>query len=253
MRQGDHCVVGVNLLHKLWRWSDATCNMLTSWGVVTFYHHFVLVDSVASISETGEPLRWDGKPCRVAEFSDTVAGAWSTIARDGYRPLTLLRHAFTYLRAPAKLHLPPLNDYLPLDGRGVFVVAQQLTTEQRRQTADAALALVAATPESKPSYQLFKSNCEHVAWMLDPTLRRWVSPQVPHNLWILFRLLLQTISLGWLVVLHVADHQRTWVHALAASAYHLLSTVPVGTQAHVCLVRKCVNLTRRQSAGQISR
>ena len=38
LRAGDHCVVGVNLLHTLWRWSDVLCSLFTSYGLVPFFH-----------------------------------------------------------------------------------------------------------------------------------------------------------------------------------------------------------------------
>ena len=179
MREGDHCIVGVNLMHKLFRWSDAACNFLTSYHIMPFYHHFVLIDSVTSLSSVGEPLNACGQPCRVLEFSDTISGVWRKIVADGHSPPTLLRNAATYLRSPAKLHTPPLSDYLPLDGRGVFVVAEELSAEDRERTAAAARALAEqARSGRRPAYRVFSSNCEHLAWSVDTTSRRWISPQV---------------------------------------------------------------------------
>ena len=286
MREGDHCIVGVNLMHKLFRWSDAACNFLTSYHIMPFYHHFVLIDSVTSLSSVGEPLNACGQPCRVLEFSDTISGVWRKIVADGRSPPTLLRNAATYLRSPAKLHTPPLSDYLPLDGRGVFVVAEELSAEDRERTAAAARALAEqARSGRRPAYRVFSSNCEHLAWSVDTTSRRWISPQVcgtrarasfpltphplsshrtpsahtvvlsfqvPHNLWKLARLGLQALSLGWLYVLHVTPPSLTWTHTFAATSYHLLSTVPVGAQTQVILVRTCVNLKGRRARGSLA-
>ena len=85
LKAGDHCVVGVNLMHTLFTWSDRLCSIFTSWGLVPFFHHFVLIDSVDRLSSDGRPLRRDGRPCRVAEFSDTPVGAWRRVSADGYK------------------------------------------------------------------------------------------------------------------------------------------------------------------------
>ena len=253
MLEGDHCIVGVNFLHKLSHAVDAVVSTLTSWHIVPFYHHFVLLDSVASLSADGEPLNALGEPVRVIEFSDTVAGAWHKISSDGRAPLTLLRNAVSYFQAPAKLHTPPLRDYLPLGGRGVFIVDEQLTVEQRRRTAATARALVEeARRGNQPIYRVFSSNCEHLAWMLDQTSRRWVSPQVSHGLWKLFRLGLQGLSLVFLYIVHTTPHAQTYTHAACTTAFHLLSTVPVSAQTQVILVRTCVNLTSRRARGHIA-
>ena len=154
LRAGDHCVVGDNLLHRLWRWSDATSSLLTSYGINPFYHHFVVLDSVACLSQEGEPLTVDGQPCRIVEFSDTFPFALGRLISDGYSPLALLRNAIAILRSPARLHMPPLMDYLELRGRGVFVVSEDLSAEQRSRTVDAAIAIATGPAAKQPSCAL---------------------------------------------------------------------------------------------------
>ena len=284
LKAGDHCVVGVNLMHTLFTWSDRLCSIFTSWGLVPFFHHFVLIDSVDRLSSDGRPLRRDGRPCRVAEFSDTPVGAWRRVSADGYSPRALLRNALNVLRAPAKLHLPPLSDYCRPShgsGRGIFLVSEDLSVEQRKKTVDAALSLVEDFNKEKrgrasnnnhassssgggggggggpsspvPVYRVLSANCEHLAWKLDSSSKRWMSPQVSHNLWVLFRFTLQFIALFFLHALHVTPHECERKHTAFATAFHLLSTIPVGAQLQIILIRCCVNLTQRRDAGHISR
>ena len=55
LRAGDRCVVGLNVLHKLTRWTDQLCSLLTSWEVlpIALYHHFILLDDVATLEFVG--------------------------------------------------------------------------------------------------------------------------------------------------------------------------------------------------------
>lgn len=234
LRAGDHCVVGVNLLHRLWTWSDAAVSLLTSWEVAPLrvYHHFVVVDNVSRIAADGRPLREDDGPVRVAEFSDSLPSACRRLVADGWSPTAMWRNILRVLSEPAKLHLPPLSDYMLLNGRGVFVVHEDRTDEQRQRTAQSALALADGPAAAQPTYRVLSSNCEHLAWNLDASSSaygmRWVSPQVPHHLWNLFSVALRLVGLIWLRLLAVTPetgHDTT--HALATTLFHLFSTVPV--------------------------
>ena len=258
LRAGDHCIVGLNILHKLWSWSDSLCSLLTSWEVLPFrfFHHFVVLDDVTLLAEDGRPLRADGAPARIAEFSDTPAGAYRRVTSEGFTPRALLRGVHSVLLSPAQIHLPPLADYVRRrqPGHGIFVVSQQLSEEQRRKTVETALALVHAA--DAPVYRVFSSNCEHLAWQLDASSAykgRWVSPQVPHNLWKLFRFCLNLFGVACLRVLADVPQRYSTTHATFAALYHLLATIPVGAQVQACLVRTAVNLTQRRGAGEIEK
>ena len=98
-----------------------------------------------------------------------------------------------------------------------------------------------------------RGRSEHLAWKLDASSGhassgRWVSPQVPHNLWNLFRLGLQLLGLLWLRMLALTplDGSHGATHAVGAFFFHLLCTVVVGLQVQVSLVRTVVNLARRR-------
>eukprot|EP00930_Biecheleria_cincta_P008209 TRINITY_DN109608_c0_g1_i1.p1 TRINITY_DN109608_c0_g1~~TRINITY_DN109608_c0_g1_i1.p1 ORF type:complete len:562 (+),score=54.16 TRINITY_DN109608_c0_g1_i1:40-1686(+) len=267
MREGDHCIVGVNVFHNLSPRVDAIVSRLTSLELLPLrvYHHFVLVDSVDRLTAEGLPLRADGKPVRIAEFSETFPGGLRRITVNGYRPVDLWRGLQELLASPARYHTPPLSTYLPAQrrkgcrGNGIFRLHQELSEEQRRRTCRAALAL-ASSPAgqdapSLPSYGLLTANCEHVSFSLSAQSQRWISPQVSHMVWCTFRLLLQVGSLFWLVGLSWVGTftDEPHLHAVLAALYHLLSTVPVLLQTQVHLVRSAVNLTqRRLELGQVT-
>jgi hypothetical protein len=259
LRAGDHCIVSVNVLHKLWKWSDMLCSALTSWEVLPFrlFHHFVVLDDVASIGANGVPLRADGTPVRIAEFSDSFVNAMRRLTMEGYSLAALLRNMYRVLTNPARFHTPPLADYVHRrqPGRcGIFVVAQQLSEEQRRRTVENALTL--ARSNEAPVYCVFSSNCEHLAWQLDASSSykgRFVSPQVAHNMWKAFRLSLCLVAVVCLGVLASLPADRPLSHAAFATLYHLFATVPMGAQVQACLVRTAVNLTQRRGAGDLEK
>lgn len=267
MREGDHCIVGVNVLHNLSPRVDAIVSRLTSLELLPLrvYHHFVLVDSVDRLTADGLPLRADGKPVCIAEYSETFPGGLHRITVNGYRPANLWRGLQELLESPARYSTPPLSSYLPPQrrkgnrGNGIFRVHQELSEEQRRQTCKAALALASSSAgedaPSLPSYGLLTANCEHVSFSLSAQSQRWISPQVSHMFWCTFRLLLQVGSLFWLAGLFWLGKftDEPHLHAVLAALYHLLSTVPVLLQTQVHLVRTAVNLTKRRlELGQVT-
>ena len=71
LQEGDHCVVGLNVLHNMLPWTDAVISRLTSWEALPlrFYHHFIIIDSVAALSADGLPLAADGTPARIVHPS----------------------------------------------------------------------------------------------------------------------------------------------------------------------------------------
>lgn len=251
LRAGDHCIVGLNVFHKLWQWGDALNALLSSWQALPlpWYHHFIVVDDVHGLDDLGQPVCEDGRPVHIAEFSDTFANAWLRFVADGYFPSNLLRNLVSIVRSPARLHTPPLVDYLGLRGRGVFVVVEARSEAQRKRTVETALAMARGGARAQPTYGLISANCEHLANSLCG--RSKVSPQVPHNLWNLFRIGLQLVGVVALYVCSVtpSDHEQT--RTVAAICYHLFSTIPVAAQAQIGLVRAAVNLTQRRADGDL--
>lgn len=249
LQEGDHCVVG--LPHAVFRglspMIDSLCASVTSWDAqpIPAFHHFIILDTVASVGAYG-PLSVEGAPVRVAEYSETLRGSWRRFVADGYNPQHLLANIVSIAQSPASFHASALKEYLPSFPRigGVMVVSRERTASQRRETRDAALALLQS--EAQPEYRLFSSNCEHAAFSLDSTLPRWVSPQVPYLLWGLFRYSLQLVGIAFLHVFAVVPPSYVRIRLLLESLYHFFSTVPLAFAIQAQCVRAVVNLTTRR-------
>ena len=191
-----------------------------------------------------------------------AVSSWSHRCRTGPRP----RARDPDLQIPPRARAP----------------SQVLTEEQRRRTVDAALEW--QRHDAPISYGVFRSNCEHLAWQIDASglgaSGRWVSPQVPpapscephlgtshpashpsrnpaapaqvpHNLWILFRLGLQLVGAGCLYALASTPSEDARALSALRVLYHVFMTLPIGAQVQACLVRTAVNLTQRQRAGEL--
>lgn len=255
LREGDHCMVGVNLMHKASSMIDAFVSRVTSWEAAPLrvFHHFILLDSVAQVSPEEGPLRADGKPVRLAEFSETLPGAAARVCKDGYHPRCLLTNLMALLSSSARYHLAPLSDYLPprvrhgRRGNGILLVQQNLSAEQRRKVCDTALELL-DTPQM-PAYDIWTANCEHACFVASAH-GRWVSPQVSHLSWCLYRLMLQCLGIPCLAGLSCAQTSNAaasvW-DGLLTTLFHVFSTFVVIAAVQVQLVRTAVNLTQRRS------
>ncbi len=51
---------------------DYVVSVLGSFGVVTLFHHFIVLDDVVAISETGVPLGPKGRPVEILEYANTA-------------------------------------------------------------------------------------------------------------------------------------------------------------------------------------
>lgn len=260
LREGDHCMVGLNVMHKFSPIIDAFVSRQTSWEAapLRMFHHFIVLDTVTQVCPQEGPLRADGKPVRLAEFSDTLTNAIDRVFGDGYNPRKVISNALELIASPARYHLAPLSDYLPPSrrrgrrGNGILLVCQTLTAEQRAKVVSDALALEHA-PEM-PIYAPFFANCEHACFMVS-SQGRWVSPQIAYLLWHLFRLVLQCLGAACLVGLATTPRgisPALW-HGVLAAVFHLFSTFVVTAAVQVQLVRSAVNLTqRREVIGEIA-
>jgi len=257
LREGDHCMVGVNLMHKASSMIDAFVSRVCSWEAapLRIFHHFILLDSVAQVSPEEGPLRADGKPVRIAEFSETFLLAKERMFKDGCHPRCLLTNLMALLASPARYHLAPLSDYLPprvrrgRRGNGILLVQQNLSADQRRKVCDTAMALHDTI--QMPDYDIFTGNCEHACFLASGESGRWVSPQVTHLFWCICRLLLQCLGIPCLAGLSCSQTSNAaasiW-DGLLTTLFHVFSTFVVIAAVQVQLVRTAVNLTQRRSA-----
>lgn len=245
LRRGDHCIVGLNPVRKIFSWLDAMLMHLGSWEILRAYHHFILFDDVASISEEGVPLRADGAPAMICEYSNTPSEALAFVRKYGI--LKLLENC-------AAFHSLPLHDYTTVANRGVFRVRQSLTEEDRDRIVEDCKKLM----DNYEPYDLVFTNCESAAFFLSHGSNkhgRFVTPQVPMMLWAGVRTALALVGAACLMYLPSPAPggagspvaQPGLLAALLQFVYHTFATVPVVLQTEVHLVRTAVHLTDQRT------
>jgi hypothetical protein len=103
LREGDHVMVSFPhaLLRGISPSVDACCAWFTSWDALAIpcFHHFIVLGDVEKLGEAG-PLGADGKVVRVAEYSDTIRGAFRRVTAEGYHPRALAANAAKVLDNP---------------------------------------------------------------------------------------------------------------------------------------------------------
>eukprot|EP00968_Pinguiococcus_pyrenoidosus_P013777 scaffold1247_cov251-Pinguiococcus_pyrenoidosus.AAC.13 len=245
---------------------------LGSWEVLRCYHHFVVVDDVCSIDKKGKPLREDGAPAMICEYSNTPAGAVHSLFKRGLMET---------LRDVAAFHKLELHDYTTASMNGVFRVKKSLTNEDRDRIVADCQALTA----NYAPYDLLFTNCESAAFFLSRSGKasgRFVSPQIPWALWSILRVTFA--AAGSLTLLYMPQRNDVlsrecasfwgqqdripmadangevpddelyqlsalWLHV----AYHVFCTVPVALQTEIHLVRAAVHLTeQRERLGHVA-
>uniref|UniRef100_A0A0G4G0H3 LRAT domain-containing protein n=1 Tax=Chromera velia CCMP2878 TaxID=1169474 RepID=A0A0G4G0H3_9ALVE len=205
LKRGDHLMFGLNPIRKIHPFIDAFVFFLADWEILRLYHHCIMLDDVESVSEEGLALNAEGKPARIAEYSNTPTEATMLLLKFG---------PWVFINNLAPFFVLPLADYIkgntPI---GIFKVLGELSEEERDETVREALELtqhfdehgkiVSECPEKRKSlsYQLFFNNCEHAAFKLSRHTRREVSPQVARYLWTLARWIVQGISCLYLAAL----------------------------------------------------
>ena len=91
MRRGDHCLIALNLFQSMSKHLDALVSLLGSWELISLYHHFIVMDDVCSVDLNGVPLRADGRPVTIGEFSNTVPAGIKGAVNLGSAP-SLISH-----------------------------------------------------------------------------------------------------------------------------------------------------------------
>lgn len=278
LRRGDHCMVGLNPVRKVSPLIDATFIWLSTWEIWPLFHHFVVYDDVVAVDSDGIPIRADGQPALIAEYSNTPAAAFRQMRQFG------ISHLWRNLAPFAKL---PLADYQ--DSRhvhGLLRIVRQYTDAERDEILRRLDGLVC----EHESYSLWFRNCEHAAFAAtlsrvnseralsekasapkvaerQPQLSRpasgtpaWVSLQVPHVLFTLARFKLQLIGTYCLYRLSLFAGDMALVFPWLDEAYHvkrevavyhLFATAPVALQVVIMLGKATRSLLRKKRRGKL--
>jgi len=155
LRRGDHCLIALNVFQSMSKWLDVFVGWLASWELFQLYHHFIILDDVGGIKD-GIPVRSDGIPVTIGEFSDTIPRAYDRVLKVGVLPVIL--HKCTF-------HDRQLADYVQRDSNKIrmehthiFRVVEDITSAERERICKDALDMMSKAPE----YNAFFQNCEHM-------------------------------------------------------------------------------------------
>lgn len=259
LRRGDHCMVGLNPVRKVSPLIDATFVWLSTWEVWPLFHHFVMFDDVAALDADGVPVRADGQPAMICEYSNTPAAAFKQVRQHG------LMYLWRNLAPFGKL---PLHDYQ--DSRhahGLMRIVRHYTDAER----DEILKRLDRLLTDYESYSLWFRNCEHAAnaatlhgsdAAAPPTsgTPAWVSQQVSFVLFTLARFTLQLVGTYCLYRLSLFAGDMALVFPWLDEAYHVkrdvafyhvFATVPVALQVLIQLGKAVRNLARKRRKGSL--
>jgi hypothetical protein len=270
LRRGDHCMVGLNPIRKLFRPLDDLFVWLSKLEVWPLYHHFVMYDDVATVDADGIARRADGQPALICEYSNTFSHALKTVRAEGL--LSLWRDIAPY----KQIHLSDYQD--SRHEHGLLRVVRRYSDDER----DAIIARLDELLTKYESYSLWFRNCEHVAFAT--TLSRissehallreqgsvekrpnsshatWESLQVPHVLSTLARFKLQLIGTYCLYRLSLFGCDMALVfpwldefHHVKREVfvYHLFATAPVVVQITTQLGRAVRALVSKRRRGKL--
>ncbi|GAB5360623.1 hypothetical protein AAMO2058_000642900 [Amorphochlora amoebiformis] len=201
-----------------------------------------MFEDVVSIDSKGVPLNAEGEAAKICEYSNTPVGAIRQALKIGI---------VNFIRDPAPFQQLTLHDYQ--DGRsafGIYRVVDNITPKDRDSIVQEAKNLMLSF---KP-YDIIFRNCEHAAWGLDAGTKRWISPQVP---WFLYNFLRLVVHLIGCILLYHLETLRGispdlrvegwgFYENATVIVYNLFTTIPVGLQVLVSLVRSAVRLTERK-------
>lgn len=238
LRKGDHCMVTLNMLRCLHPRVDYLVSLLGgSFDLCKFYHHFVVLDSVASVDANGIPRNEDGQLVAICEFTNTFPLAFEQLrVSSGGRASQLPRCVLDLLGEIARIRRVALADYG--DMPHIFRVEERLSEEDRQHIVLQAARLL----EDPPKYNVLFRNCEH-ATNLVTSRREFTSPQVPFASWLVARAGLSLLGIRFLHIMGASCYER---HCMtypiwAFCAYSFFAILPLACQGAVsfCLSARC--------------
>lgn len=227
LRKGDHCMVTLNVLRCLHPRIDYLVSLFGgSFDLCKFYHHFVVLDDVASVDANGIPRNQDGQLAAICEFTNTLPLAVEQLrVASGGQPSQLPRCIMDFLGDVAKIRRVALADYG--DMPHIFRVEENLSEESRQRIVVHAIQLL----ENPPKYHPILRNCEH-ATNLVTSKREFTSPQVPFASWVFARACLSLLGMRFLHIIGADCYER---HCMtypiwAFCAYSICTIAPVVCQ-----------------------
>jgi hypothetical protein len=208
LRRGDHCLTVLNTVRTLSTTLDYMHSLLGKLRLGTVFHHFVVLDDVASVDTCGVPRTSDGRPVGILEYSNTIQGFL-----DEAKEVGILANFFK----KANCQRVPLAEYGDMPHLLRAVERVPLTEARRDEIVQKAYSLI----NFPPNYHVFWANCEHTTNLICnlEASEIWHSPQVSYVFENLVRYVVHGVGL---IVLGVSENM---------TLFHAFTSLPVAVQA----------------------
>lgn len=158
LRKGDHCLVGMKTVRCLSPYVDRLFSWLCSYELHNLYHHFMLVDDVATVDSQGIPRTTTGSMVRVLEYTSTIPESLEMVcaSNKGGGCLQVPGACVRMLLDKGQCKLVPMVEYG--DMPNIFIVMEESPTmEERDRMVENAHKLA----EHNEPYHMLLNNCEH--------------------------------------------------------------------------------------------
>uniref|UniRef100_A0A7S2QFS0 LRAT domain-containing protein n=1 Tax=Zooxanthella nutricula TaxID=1333877 RepID=A0A7S2QFS0_9DINO len=248
LRKGDHCMIAINLVRCLSPMLDYLVSCMGSIELIYFYHHFIMVDDVASVDEQGVPRTQSGDLAELVEYANTIPEALVEVQERSsgswWRwPMAAAR----FLLDKSRCQRSTLADYG--DTKHLYRVVEPMTPEDRARIVDEAMRIV----DSAETYNVLWNNCEHLSNHI--SRGNFTSPNMHFGVWSICRALLFLLGYICLHTLGGACYDRFCVSKPlgAIIAYHVFATAPVVLQALVTFAVGTRSVWRQHCQSLINR
>lgn len=255
LQRGDHCLIAINFVRAASPRVDYFVSWLGSIEICYLYHHFIVMDDVDHVDESGVPRNSNGDPAMIFECGNTVPEACQELkSKSKGRPLMLpFIIAHFLITCKAKFSTHPLADYG--DTPHIYVVLDRQTAEERERTVAEALRVQG----QHDRYHVLFNNCEHICNQIITGFHK--SEMVTTTAWVAFRVLL--ILFGVLALkmnqdfFHLLDlcYSNFCVDfpKVASDAYLFFTVLPVGLQAMISYFLLMRSVRRKHKQALIDR
>mmetsp|Transcript_948 Transcript_948/g.3053 ORF Transcript_948/g.3053 Transcript_948/m.3053 type:complete len:379 (+) Transcript_948:84-1220(+) len=248
IRRGDHCLVAVKVVRALSHSFDWFTSWLSRHGFCIVYHHFVALEDVAYVDDSGVPRTATGEVVRILEHTNTVRESLSEIgAMTAGNILRWPRCAVEFLFDKAQCQPVALAEYG--DMPCLFVLERKLTEGDRDVIVERADRVL----RRNLTYNLLTNNCEHTVNAVCNGMP--TSPQAPEIFMDLATTSLRGLAL---LALGVVRRLAPWpAHLLgsrgaAVVALHAVGGATAGVPAVIRYLRTLGSLPLQGAAGVIT-
>jgi len=249
LRQGDHCMITLNVLRCLSPWVDYLVSLMGSLELFHLYHHFVILDDVSHVDEFGVPRTKQDEIVNIMEYSNTMEGFVEEVRVKTFGAwLSLPKVILQTLLNKAHCHKVPLADYG--DMPHIFRMEEKLSSDDRERIVRDAEQLI----DKQIHYNIFWANCEHTTNLVSGK-QEYTSPEVHFFIWSVVRYILTLLGLATLHVVTMRCYSKYCLQypVWALAAYYVCTALPVLAQILVQFGRMAHTVAMSWRESLISR